>query len=66
MQDVGYDGLSDSEEINFYTNGNFSDPANDNFINYLDADGGILDRYKNYNGSEGNSPIQMILITEGY
>ena len=36
----------------------FSDPANDNFINYLDADGGILDRYKNYNGSEGNSPIQ--------
>ena len=58
MQDVGYDGLSDSEEINFYTNGNFSDPANDNFINYLDADGGILDRYKNYNGSEGNSPIQ--------
>ena len=48
MQDVGYDGLSDSEEINYYTNGNLSDPANDNFINYLDADGGILDRYKNY------------------
>ncbi|MGA0277519.1 MAG: cell surface protein SprA, partial [Candidatus Kariarchaeum pelagius] len=58
MQDIGYDGLSDLEEIKYYTNGNSSDPANDNYINYLDAEGGILDRYKNYNGSEGNSPLE--------
>ena len=58
MQDVGYDGLSDIEEINYYTNGNSTDPANDNYINYLDADGGVLDRYKNYNGSDGNSPLE--------
>ncbi len=38
------------------------DPSNDNFVNYrgdaLDAAGaGILQRYKNYNNPQGNSPV---------
>ena len=56
-QDLGYDGLNDSEEISFYNNGNVEDPANDNFKNYLDVNGSIIDRYKYYNNVQGNSPV---------
>ncbi|MDH6601737.1 cell surface protein SprA [Myroides gitamensis] len=57
LQDVGLDGLSDEEErIKFADFAGFSDPAADNFVHYLDAEGSILERYKNYNGLEGNSP----------
>src|SRR5690606_29314865 len=31
-------------------------PSNDNYTYFLQADGNIFDRYKRYNGSEGNSP----------
>ena len=40
-QDVGYDG---------------DDPANDNYTYFLNADGDIFERYKKYNGVEGNTP----------
>lgn len=57
LQDVGLDGLSDEEErIKFADFASFADPAADNFVHYLDATGGILQRYRNYNGMEGNSP----------
>ena len=56
-QDLGYDGLNDSEEISFYNNGNVEDPANDNFKNYLDVNGSIINRYKYYNNVQGNSPV---------
>ncbi|WP_449421148.1 T9SS outer membrane translocon Sov/SprA [Pustulibacterium marinum] len=59
-QDVGLDGVSDAEEALYYPNSatvNPSDPAGDNYEYYLGADGGVLDRYYNYNGTEGNSPI---------
>ena len=55
-QDLGYDGLSDEEELIYYNNGNPNDPSGDNYEYYLNRDGGILNRYKNYNGSQGNSP----------
>ncbi|MEO6916267.1 MAG: cell surface protein SprA, partial [Chitinophagaceae bacterium] len=40
----------------------FNDPANDDFKNYRDADydnqkAGILERYKNINNAQGNSPV---------
>ncbi|RXR21215.1 cell surface protein SprA [Flavobacterium amnicola] len=57
-QDVGLNGLNDVEEANKYPA--FSgvvDPAQDNYSYYLSATGTILDRYKKYNGLEGNSPI---------
>ncbi|MBN09602.1 MAG: cell surface protein SprA [Flavobacteriaceae bacterium] len=57
LQDVGLDGLNDIEERNIYTNGPLEDPAGDNYQFFVSAEGNILDRYKNYNGTEGNSPI---------
>lgn len=77
-QDVGLDGLSDTEEKTFF--GNYldsiklshgensqayrqalADPSSDDFhyfrgSDYDDQKVGILDRYLNYNGLEGNSP----------
>ena len=57
LQDLGFDGLSDLEEKNIYTNGPIEDPAGDNYKYFISAKGDILDKYKNYNGTQGNSPI---------
>ena len=59
LQDVGLDGLNDEEEAAIYTNGPSNDPAGDNYQYYLQAEGGILDRYKNYNGFENNTPVEF-------
>ncbi|PAM91944.1 cell surface protein SprA [Flavobacterium sp. IR1] len=59
-QDVGLDGLPDAKEGAVYTNyASQPDPAADNYKYYLNADGGVQDRYKNYNGLEGNSPVSI-------
>ncbi|BAO75126.1 cell surface protein SprA [Winogradskyella sp. PG-2] len=60
-QDVGYDGYDDAEESQMlsqvYGANNFGeDPARDNYIYYLNTDGDIFERYKRYNGQEGNTP----------
>ena len=57
LQDVGLDGLNDIEEQYIFTNGPIKDPAGDNYQYFLQAEGGILNRYKNYNGLEGNTPV---------
>ncbi len=79
LQDVGYDGLSDTKEQKFYLNylqtiaqkyglnskayiQAATDPSNDDFRYYMSAyydsiKAGILERYKEFNGVEGNSPI---------
>ena len=57
LQDVGLDGLSDEEERRIFTNGPADDPAGDNYQYFLQADGGILQRYKRYNGFENNTPV---------
>ena len=57
LQDVGLDGLNDEQERLIYSNGPANDPAGDNYEYFLQAEGGIIDRYKNYNGTDGNSPI---------
>ena len=56
-QDVGLDGLDDIEEGLVYTNGAKEDPAGDNYQFFVSAKGGVLERYKNYNGTQGNSPV---------
>lgn len=77
-QDIGFDGLSDTAELNkraAYLNnllGNFgagskayidakNDPSSDDYRHYRDGsfgpNDGILQRYKNFNNPEGNSPI---------
>ena len=57
-QDLGYDGLDDDDEKNYYSNGDENDPSGDNYQYYLERNGTILNRYKNYNGTQGNSPFQ--------
>jgi cell surface protein SprA len=75
-QDVGFDGLTDSDEQSFFLSylekllpittpavqaAITSDPSNDNFHYFRGTDYdalqlGILERYKRYNGQDGNSP----------
>ncbi len=76
QQDIGYDGLGDAAElakfnfpsINPVTGNN--DPSGDNYLNYLDnswnvANGGnsIIDRYKYFQGTQGNSPTNSNIQT---
>lgn len=66
VQDVGFDGLTDAEEQQKF--GDFSgldDPSGDNYQFYLSADGGLVDRYKNYNGTDGNSPVDVGDLNRG-
>jgi cell surface protein SprA len=60
-QDVGYDGFDDAEEGARFPSSfaGLPDPANDNYQYYLGAEGSVLDRYKRYNGLEGNSPDNL-------
>lgn len=59
-QDVGLDGLPDSRESEVYSNyASEPDPAADNYTYYLNREGGVKDRYRNYNGVEGNSPVSI-------
>ena len=55
-QDVGYDGYGDNEEIAVFGTSFGEDPSNDNYTYFLNAEGSIFDRYKKYNGVEGNTP----------
>ena len=65
-QDIGYDGLSDTEEaVRFPNFGNLPDPAADNYNYFLNASGSILQRYFDYNGVEGNSPPDVTNTDRG-
>lgn len=59
VQDVGFDGLPDAEEGEGTPFVGLEDPAADNYQFFLSAGGNVLDRYKNYNGTEGNSPVDV-------
>ncbi len=75
LQDVGLDGLADAQERQFFANyvqaasaiapqaaaGIEADPSNDNFLGYRnEAPGNILERYKFFNGLEGNSKVNSL------
>jgi cell surface protein SprA len=65
-QDVGLDGLSDANEGAVYTNfASETDPAADDYSFYLNTPGTILERYKNYNGVEGNSIVDITNANRG-
>lgn len=55
-QDVGLDGYNDLDEMNIFGAEFGEDPSNDNYSYYLNSDGNIFDRYKKYNGTQGNTP----------
>ncbi|WP_163409827.1 T9SS outer membrane translocon Sov/SprA [Flavobacterium ajazii] len=65
-QDVGLDGLKNNQEAQIYTNyTSESDPAADDYTYYLNTNGDILERYKKYNGTEGNSPVSADDANQG-
>nr|WP_220458674.1 MULTISPECIES: cell surface protein SprA [unclassified Flavobacterium] len=60
FQDVGLDGLNDQEEATKFPQfSGMADPAADNYEFFLTAKGDIISRYKNYNGLQGNTPIEF-------
>ena len=66
LQDVGFDGLSDADEKLIYTNNTSGDdPALDNYQYYLNREGGILERYLDFNNPQGNSPVQVANTNRG-
>lgn len=59
-QDIGLDGLSNANEGGVYTNfASELDPAADDYTFYLNASGGILERYQMYNGTDKNSAVDV-------
>ncbi|MGO4820408.1 MULTISPECIES: cell surface protein SprA [unclassified Flavobacterium] len=59
-QDLGLDGLNNSKEGEVYSNfASDPDPAADDYTYYLNASGDIVQRYKNYNGVDGNSAVDI-------
>ena len=65
LQDIGFDGLDDAAEAGFGYNGPPEDPALDNYIYYLNRDGGILERYLDFNNPHGNSPVAVTETDRG-
>ncbi|WNW01027.1 cell surface protein SprA [Tenacibaculum sp. HL-MS23] len=61
-QDIGLDGLTDEDErIKFPAFASLDDPAGDNFQYFRggaieNTNASVLTRYKNFNGTQGNSP----------
>ncbi|MBK5212121.1 MAG: cell surface protein SprA [Flavobacteriaceae bacterium] len=77
-QDIGLDGLNDDDEPFDHQNppnptnmalraafGGLPDPANDNYQYFLQAEGNILGRYLKYNGTQGNSPVEVTNTNRG-
>ena len=65
LQDLGLDGLDDQREGTVYSNNPPEDPALDNYQYYLNREGGILERYLDFNNPEGNSPVQVTNTNRG-
>lgn len=65
-QDLGFDGASDAEEAALFPAfAGLADPAGDNYVYFLQAEGSIVERYKNYNGTQGNSPVEVTNTNRG-
>jgi cell surface protein SprA len=59
-QDIGFDGLNDADEAaKFPAFSGQPDPSGDNYRYFLNAEGSVLDRYKEYNGTQSNSPVDV-------
>ena len=65
LQDVGFDGLNDSEEAAIYTSNSGPDPALDNYVYYLNRSGSLLERYKDFNNPDGNAPVAVSNTNRG-
>lgn len=66
VQDRGLNGIGDAEEaLKHPAFSGLPDPSADNYNFYLNASGDIIERYKNYNGLENNSPINVTDTNRG-
>lgn len=65
LQDLGFDGLDDNQEASQGYNGPADDPALDNYQYYLNREGGILERYFDFNNPDGNSPVAVTNTNRG-
>ncbi|WP_411030083.1 cell surface protein SprA [Spongiimicrobium sp. 3-5] len=65
LQDLGFDGEDDTVEATIYTNNGGEDPALDNYQYYLNREGGILERYLDFNNPQGNSPVAVTNTNRG-
>lgn len=65
LQDIGYDGITDADESVQGYIGPAEDPAFDNYTYYLNREGGILERYLDFNNPEGNSPVAVTNTDRG-
>ena len=65
LQDLGFDGLNDADEASQGYNGPAEDPALDNYQYYLNREGGILERYLDFNNVDGNSPVTVTNTNRG-
>ncbi len=65
LQDIGYDGLEDADEATQGYTGPPEDPALDNYQYYLNREGGILERYFDFNNPDGNSPVEVTNTNRG-
>ncbi len=61
IQDIGYDGLNDTQESALFPSfASQPDPAADNYQYFLQAGGNdVIARYNNYNSVQGNSPTDV-------
>jgi cell surface protein SprA len=79
-QDLGFDGLSSADEFTrrvdpedptspfIYENNRAEfpdDPALDDYQYYLNREGNILERYKDFNNPDGNSPVAVSNTNRG-
>lgn len=65
-QDVGLDGLTnDDEKFKFPDFAGLQDPSSDDYEYFLTAEGSVRDRYKLYNGTQGNSPVAVTDANRG-
>lgn len=65
LQDIGFDGLNDAAEAAIYDSNPGIDPALDNYQYYLNREGGILERYLDFNNPDGNSPVAVTDTNRG-
>lgn len=65
-QDIGLDGLNDDEEAaKFPAFAGMEDPSGDNYQYFLEASGNVIQRYRQYNGTQGNSPVSVTGTNRG-
>jgi cell surface protein SprA len=66
VQDIGLDGLTNAEEAaKFPPFAGLPDPSADDYQFFLTASGNLTQRYKNYNGLERNTPIEVTDTNRG-